>query len=76
MQKDLNNINVIKKINFKNIYIIIERNLNRKLTKEEKNDKLVRRLKRDSAVECRVALFKVEDLNFGGHRFKIDKNAQ
>ena len=45
------------------------------MTKEEKNDKLVRRLKRDSAVECRVALFKVEDLSFGGHRFKIDKNA-
>jgi hypothetical protein len=33
--------------------------LNKKLTKEEKNDKLVRRLKKDSAVECRVALFKV-----------------
>jgi U4/U6 small nuclear ribonucleoprotein PRP3 len=49
--------------------------LSKKLTKEEKADKLTRRLKRDSAVECKVALFKVEDLSFGGHRFKIDKNS-
>ena len=35
----------------------------------------MRKLKRDSAIECKVAVFKIEDLSFGKHRFKIDKNA-
>ena len=36
---------------------------------------MMRKLRRDSAYETRVAIFRVEDLRFGGHRFKVDKNA-
>ena len=31
---------------------------------------------KDQNLECRVALFRIEDLSFGGHRFKIDKTAR
>lgn len=33
------------------------------MKKEQKNDKILRKLKKDSATECRVALFRVEDLS-------------
>ena len=37
---------------------------------------MLRKLKRDSAIECRVALFRIEILNDFSHKYKIDKNAQ
>ena len=37
---------------------------------------MLRKLKRDSAIECRVAVFRIEDLHSRSHRFKVDKNAQ
>lgn len=52
------------------------RNEARKLTREMKAEKMLRKLKRDSAIECRVALFRVEDLSNRSHRFKVDRNAQ
>lgn len=54
----------------------LERNAARKLTREMKAEKMMRKLKRDSAIECRVAVFRIEDLHNRSHRFKIDKNAQ
>ena len=54
----------------------MERNAAKKLTKEQKAEKIMRKLKRDSAVECRVSVFRVEDLSIRSQRFKVDKNAQ
>jgi len=49
--------------------------LSKKLTKEEKAEKAQKKLKKDLNMECRVALFKIDDLGFGGHKFKVQKNA-
>jgi U4/U6 small nuclear ribonucleoprotein PRP3 len=54
----------------------LERNAKKKLTKEQKAEKFMRKLKRDSALECRAAIFTVDDLSNGAHRFKVDMNAQ
>jgi Protein of unknown function (DUF1115). len=54
----------------------LERNAKRKLTKEQRAEKFMRKLRRDSALECRVAIFRVEDLSNGAHRFKVNMNAQ
>ena len=53
----------------------LARNEGKKLTREMKKEKTMRKLKRDSAIECRVAVFRVEDLSNRSHRFKVDKNA-
>ncbi len=54
----------------------LERNAERKLTKEQKAEKMMKKLKRDSATECRVAVFRIEDLSNRIHKYRIDKNAQ
>lgn len=54
----------------------MQMNEQRKLTKEQQKEKLLRKLKKDSAVECRVVIFRVDNLSDGGHRYKVDKNAQ
>ena len=53
----------------------LARNEGKKLTREMKAEKILRKLKRDSAIECRVAVFRIEDLSNRSHRFKVDKNA-
>lgn len=52
------------------------RNEGKKLTKEMKAEKILKKLKRDSAMECRVAVFRIEDLSNRSYKFKVDKNAQ
>jgi len=54
----------------------LERNAKKKLTKDQKAEKNMRKLRRDSAAECRVAVFRVENLAHGAHKFKINMNAQ
>ena len=54
----------------------LDRNAKKKLTKEQKAEKYMRKLRRDSAAECRVAVFRVEDLSHGAHKFKVNMNAQ
>lgn len=54
----------------------LDRNAKRKLTREQKADKNMRKLRRDSALECRVAVFRIEDLSHGAHKFKVNMNAQ
>jgi len=54
----------------------LERNEQRKLTKEQRGQKAMRKLKKDSAIECRVAVFAVDDLTCGAHKFKVNMNAQ
>ncbi|EGR27825.1 u4 u6 small nuclear, putative [Ichthyophthirius multifiliis] len=54
----------------------LKRNQQRQLTKEQKADKFLRKLKRDSGIECRVALFRIESLTDRVHKFKVDINAQ
>ncbi|KAL4487124.1 hypothetical protein ABPG72_001576 [Tetrahymena utriculariae] len=54
----------------------LRRNQERQLTKEQKAEKFLRKLKRDSAIECRVALFRIENLQDRVHKFKVDINAQ
>ncbi len=53
----------------------LKRNQERQLTKEQKADKFLRKLKRDSGIECRVALFRIESLIDRVHKFKVDINA-
>lgn len=48
----------------------------KKLTKEQRHEKIRRKFERDIKKECRACLFKVEDLNDKRIKFKIDKNAQ
>ena len=36
----------------------------------------MRKLRRDSALECRVCVFRIEDLSYMPHKFKVNVNAQ
>jgi len=54
----------------------LDRNAKRKLTKDQKAEKSMRKLRRDSAAECRVAVFRVDNLSHGAHKFKVNMNAQ
>lgn len=47
----------------------------KKLTKEQKHDKIRRKFERDIKKECRACLFKIDDLSNKRIKFKIDKNA-
>ena len=51
-------------------------NSQRKLTKSQKKDKVIRKLKRDSAKECRRAVFRVDRLIDPTHIFKVNMNAK
>jgi U4/U6 small nuclear ribonucleoprotein PRP3 len=46
------------------------------LTKVQKKDKAIRKLKRDSAKECRRAIFKIGKLDDPTIYFKVDTNAK
>jgi U4/U6 small nuclear ribonucleoprotein PRP3 len=52
------------------------RNAARKLTPEEKREKKMRKLQKDSAKETQAALFRVSDLSDGRNRYKVDIHAQ
>ncbi len=54
----------------------LERNAKKKLTKDQKAEKNMRKLRRDSAAECRVAVFRVDNLASGAQKFKVNMNAQ
>lgn len=51
-------------------------NESRKLTKEQREDKVKRKLERDSKKEVRACLFKIQNISANKIRFKIDRNAQ
>ncbi len=53
-----------------------QHNLGRKLTPQQRRDKMKRKLNRDLNEECRTALFRIETLVCPTHRFKVDVNAQ
>lgn len=48
----------------------------KKLTKEQRHEKIRRKFERDIKKECRACLFKIEDLSDKRIKFKLDKNAQ
>ena len=52
----------------------LQTNSVRKLTKTQKKDKAIRKLKRDSAKECRRAIFKLRKLNDPTELFKVNMN--
>ncbi|EQC37258.1 hypothetical protein SDRG_05482 [Saprolegnia diclina VS20] len=52
------------------------RNLARKLTPEERREKIMRKLKADASGDLHVALFRAPDLSHPQHQFKVDVNAQ
>ncbi|KAF9870551.1 u4 u6 small nuclear ribonucleoprotein prp3 [Colletotrichum karsti] len=54
----------------------LEANEERKLTKEEKHDKLAANQEKDAAKGIHVLVFKINSLANGQHRFKIGKNAE
>ncbi len=51
-------------------------NEDRKLTKEEKNEKLEQKMAQDEAKGVYLAVFKIDSLANGRQRFKIGKNAE
>ncbi|KAM0328454.1 hypothetical protein ACHAQA_004861 [Verticillium albo-atrum] len=53
-----------------------ETNEERKLTKEQKHEKLVANQEKDAASGIHVAVFRIDSLANGQHRFKIGKNAE
>ena len=54
----------------------VEMNEERKLTKEQRQEKLALNQEKDAAKGIRVMVFKIDNLSNGAHRFKIGKNAE
>lgn len=54
----------------------LEQNSSRKLTRTQKKEKAIRKLKRDSAKECRRAVFRVGKLTDPANVFKVNMNAK
>ena len=55
---------------------MVKENEERKLTKEQKADKIKRKFDRDSKKEVRACLFKIQNLTAKKIRFKIDRNSK
>jgi len=53
-----------------------ERNLERKLTPQQRKEKRVNKLKEDTSAGVRVTVFRVTDLSNGSHKFKVETNAK
>jgi U4/U6 small nuclear ribonucleoprotein PRP3 len=53
-----------------------DRNQARKLTKDQKNDKFMKKIKRDAAKDCKVCIFKFKSLYDHKIRNKINRNAE
>ncbi|KAL8689553.1 MAG: hypothetical protein Q9218_004802 [Villophora microphyllina] len=53
-----------------------QRNEERKLTKEEKHEKLAKQQEKDAEAGILCTVYKVDSLANGQHRFKVDKNAK
>lgn len=54
----------------------IEMNEDRKLTKEQKHEKLATNQEKDAAKGIHILVFKIDSLANGSHRYKIGKNAE
>jgi U4/U6 small nuclear ribonucleoprotein PRP3 len=54
----------------------LEMNEDRKLTKEQRHEKLATNQEKDAAKGIYVLVFKIDNLSNGSHRFKIAKNAE
>ncbi|KAI9860808.1 MAG: hypothetical protein M1824_002843 [Vezdaea acicularis] len=54
----------------------LEANEERKLTKEEKHEKLSKNQEKDASKGLHVTVYKIDSLANGRHRFKISKNAE
>lgn len=54
----------------------VEMNEDRKLTKEQRHEKLATNQEKDAAKGIHVMVFKIDNLANGAHRFKISKNAE
>lgn len=53
-----------------------EMNEDRKLTKEQRHEKLAKNQENDAAKGIHILVFKIDNLSNGQHRFKISKNAE
>jgi len=53
-----------------------QRNEEKKLTKAQRQERSLRKLRRDSARETRTAVFKMESITNGKTKFKLQKNAE
>lgn len=66
----------ILKIHNERMQTHLKRNDERKLSKEQKQERTMRKLRRDSARESRVAVFRMQRLVHAKNLFKITKNAK
>lgn len=54
----------------------VQMNEDRKLTKDQRHEKLALNQEKDAAKGIRLMVFKIDNLSNGSHRFKIAKNAE
>ncbi len=54
----------------------VQMNEDRKLTKDQRHEKLANNQEKDAAKGIRLLVFKIDNLANGSHRFKIGKNAE
>ena len=67
----------VKKIVEKRLEDHLKRNESNKLTRDQREAKMKRKHERDMLQnECRIAVFKIEDLTQPHLKFKVDMNAQ
>ncbi|ESO08130.1 hypothetical protein HELRODRAFT_98250 [Helobdella robusta] len=52
-----------------------DRNAGRKLTKEQRREKMIRKIKEDTSDGVHVSVYRVMDLTNPSHRFKVEANA-
>jgi len=53
-----------------------QENEDRKLTKEERHEKLQQQQEKDAAKGVYMCVFRIDNLSFGKHRYKVDNNAK
>jgi U4/U6 small nuclear ribonucleoprotein PRP3 len=67
---------VVKKAYEKRYAKMMKENESRKLTKQQKSEKVKRKWDRDSKKELKACLFKIEDLTDKRNRFKVNWNSE
>jgi len=58
------------------IYILIAMNAERKLTREQRHEKIAEKQEKDLAKGVHICVFKIDSLAYKKHRFQIDMNAK
>ena len=66
----------VKKAYEERYQLMMKSNEERKLTKDQKADKIRRKFERDIKKDCKACLFRIDDLSDVKKKFKLDMNAK